>query len=93
MIIRKINGKYELELSKEEYLRIAEVSNTEMSSYEDMYDLDEIENTVTDSITITEDMLDNCDAGFFMWADDFWDFLKYVTDEEYKSQNFAKEIK
>lgn len=92
MIIRKIDGKYELELSKEEYLRIAEVSNSEMSSYEDMYDLDEIENSVTDTITITEDMLDICDTGFCMWADDFWDFLKYLTDEECEAKNFVKEI-
>ena len=70
MKITRINGIYEIELSKKEYLEICEKEN-EMLDFYNQYDLEEIENIIDDYIIINENMLDECEDGFFMWRDTF----------------------
>lgn len=83
MIIARENGKYEITITREEYVFIAEKENKDFGQ-EYQYDIDEIKNMELDSITITEDMLDECEEGFYMWSDTFWEIVRdfmYELDE------------
>lgn len=82
MIITRKNGKFEILITREEYVTIAEEENKDISP-EFRYDIDEIKNMELDSITITEDMLDECEEGFYMWSDTFWSIIReYVFSDE-----------
>ena len=65
---------YSIELTKEEYLNYCENCN-ERLSHIDHYDLDEIKETCDDIIVIDENMLDECDYGFVMHSEDFWNLI------------------
>ena len=40
-----------------------------------MYDIREAEENFPDTMIITEDMLDEYEDGFIMWADDFYEVI------------------
>jgi hypothetical protein len=80
MIITRENGKFEIMITKEEYVAIAEMENKDLLP-EFKYDIDEIKNMELDSITITENMLDECEEGFYMWSDTFWEIIRDCTPE------------
>lgn len=67
---------YSIELTKEEYLNYCENCNKRLSHI-DQYDLDEIEDSIRDDeiIVINENMIGDCEYGFIMYPDDFWNLI------------------
>ena len=88
MKLRRTNEywEYEIEQSKAEYIEVAKEHNKKYwYKPEHMYDIDDLENTFDDieTITITMQMLDNCETGFCMWSEDFWKLFLTYTDWPY----------
>jgi hypothetical protein len=84
MKITQKNFKCSITLNAEEYIKIATQANKTLPHYME-YDIDEIEASMDGELTITQDMLDEDDFGFFMWSNDFWSIIsKYAnTDEDF----------
>ena len=78
MIITRENEKFEIMITREEYVNIAEKEN-EYLTEENQYDIYEIENMELDSINISEEMLNECEEGFYMWEETFWKLIKNYT--------------
>jgi hypothetical protein len=70
MKIVRIDGIYEITISKKEYYDICEKENMKLDFYH-QYDLDEILSLETEEVIINETMLDKCECGFFMWRETF----------------------
>ena len=87
MKITQKNFKCSITLNAEEYIKIATQAN-ETLPHHMQYDLDEIEASMDGELTITQDMLDECDYGFVMRSDDFWDIIsKYAnTDNDFEME-------
>lgn len=95
MKLRRTNKywEYEIELSKAEYIEIAKEHNKKYwYRPEHMYDIDEMENTLNDVETITMEMLDDCETGFWMWSEDFWKLFLTHTDWPNDDNNYSYEV-
>lgn len=70
-----------IELTRDEYLKLCKEYNVRHTDDQlHQYELAELVYLDTDVLTITESMLDECDVGFYMFSDHFYDIMRKYTD-------------
>lgn len=73
MKVRVINAKAEIDVTRDEFVKLAEQWNKEVG--ENDYDIAEILANFPDKMTITEDMCDEYEGGFIMYSDHFYEVV------------------
>ena len=75
MTIAKINNKITMTFTAREYIKYCKKCNEDGREQTDAYCIHELVYLEYDQI-INEDMLDECDDGFYMWSHDFWSLYR-----------------
>ena len=80
MIINKMPDNRYIRLTRNEYFKLCEEYNRHCT-YDQLnqYDLAELVYIDDDVLTITEDMLDECDNGFYMFSEHFYQLMDEKT--------------
>lgn len=80
MIIAKLNnGKMAIMIeNKKEAVELFTTFNREhyIHTPENAYDIDEIAAETWPTIITEDEIGEDCDAGFFIWSDDFWETIR-----------------